>query len=89
MEKRIGIEQIKSFNEFLIQSEKSKATIEKYIRDLKHFSVFANNRLIDKMLVIEYKNYLSENYAIRSANSMLAAVNVFFRYMKWFDMCVK
>lgn len=41
----------------------------------------ANSRKIDKALVIEYKNYLADAYAIISANSMIASVNAFLRFM--------
>ena len=32
---------------------------------------------------------LEQNYAIRSANSMLAALNAFLRFVGWNDLCVK
>ena len=40
-------------------------------------------------LVLEYKTSLEQTYAIRSANSMLAALNSFFRFLGWHDLCVK
>lgn len=39
--KKIRPRDIKRFEEHLYSEEKSKATIEKYIRDIKKFSVFS------------------------------------------------
>lgn len=80
---------IDDFRKNLILQEKSTATIEKYIRDVKAFSVYARGRVITKEMVIAYKNNLQENYAIRSVNSMLASINNLFAFLKWFDLKVK
>lgn len=77
------------FKKYLMFEEKSTATIEKYIRDVKAFSVYAQGRAITKEMVIAYKNNLQENYAIRSVNSMLASINNLFAFLKWFDLKVK
>lgn len=73
----------------LIEDERSTATIEKYLRDLRLFQRFAGHEVICKQLVIRYKQHLTENYAPASVNSMLAAVNRFFREMEWYDCIVK
>ena len=69
--------------------EKSKATCEKYMRDIKQFVEFAGGRDIDKALLLDYKAALEEKYAITSANSMIAAVNSFLRYVGWHELCIK
>lgn len=78
-----------SFKKFLTADEKSNATLEKYMRDVHHFANFANERLLDKALILEYKSYLEQEYAVRSANSMLAALNALLRFAGWHDLCVK
>lgn len=78
-----------SFKKFLAADEKAQATLEKYMRDVHHFVGFANERLLDKALILEYKSYLEQEYAIRSANSMLAALNALLRFAGWHDLCVK
>jgi len=88
-EKRISGELIKAFEVHLTIDEKSSATIEKYIRDLRKFSDYAKGRIVDKPLVLAYKGQLCAEYAIASVNSMLAAVNSFFRFAGWDDCCVK
>ena len=55
---------ISGFKEHLILEERSAATVEKYIRDVKAFSVFASGAGVTKELVIEYKKHLQEGYAI-------------------------
>lgn len=90
MEKKtITTEQLVAFRIYLAEDEKSCATIEKYMRDLRHFIQYAKNRPIDKSLVMEYKANLGQNYAIRSANSMLAALNAYFRFAESPELCVK
>ena len=90
MKKRIITNQIiLSFKNDLVENEKATATIEKYMRDIQQFSEYAANKPLDKSLVLEYKAFLEETYAVRSANSMLAALNAFFRYLGWHELCVK
>lgn len=80
---------IEKYEKDLILQEKSTATIEKYIRDVKAFSIYAQNKVIAKEIVIEYKNFLQSNYAVRSVNSMIASINSLFVFLGWFDLKVK
>lgn len=80
---------LKEFQYYLTDDEKSKATIEKYMRDVRHFTEYAADSTIDKALVLTYKSELEQEYAITSANSMLAALNTFLRFAGWNDLCVK
>lgn len=77
------------FRARLIEDERSAATIDKYMRDLAAFRSFAGQTPINKDLVMKYKQHLIESYAPASVNSMLAAVNRFFREMGWHDCQVK
>ena len=89
MERIITKQRISQFRSILIEDEKSQATIEKYMRDLEAFSCFAGNEEITKDIVIRYKEYLKENYKPASVNSMLAALNRFFKEMSWYECIVK
>ncbi len=89
MKRIITLEMLRNFENHLYSDEKSNNTIGKYIRDVKFFSSFANGREICKALIMEYKTALAESHAIASANSMIAAVNAFLRFMDWTDCCVK
>jgi site-specific recombinase XerD len=82
--------QIAAFAAYLKSEEKSENTIEKYIRDVRTFSVYANGAEISKEMVIAYKNKLiSDKYAVRSINSMVASLNGLFAFLGWADLKVK
>ncbi len=90
MKKRIITNQVLcSFEKYLIENEKAQATREKYMRDLRCFAEYVAQRPLDKSLILEYKASLERSYAIRSTNSMLAALNSLLRFMGWHDLCVK
>lgn len=80
---------LEEFRSYLIECEKSAATVEKYLRDVRHFSCYIVSRPITKQVVLEYKVHLGANYAVASANSMLAAVNALLRWSGWSDLCVR
>ncbi len=80
---------IGNFESYLRSDEKSDNTIEKYIRDVRAFCMFAEAKEISKTVVMEFKTSLVENYEFTSANSMIAAVNAFLRFMGWMDCCIK
>ncbi len=69
-------EEIGAFSHFLCREEKSRATQEKYLRDVRVFCAYASCAEVTKELVVAWKKYLVEQgYAVRSINSMLASVN--------------
>lgn len=78
-----------TFATHLRLTEKSPATIEKYTRDVRAFSAYANGREVDKQLILDYKSSLLDRYTVTSANSMLAAINAFFRFCGWHDLVVR
>lgn len=81
---------IESFRSYLMQEEKSTATVEKYLRDIRALASYINRALVTKELVLEYKKYLQkEGYAVRSINSMLASVNSLLNFLGWSDCRVK
>lgn len=79
---------IKKFENYLIEEEKSTATIEKYLRDVNAFFAFSGSE-IDKNTVIAYKNKITSEYAPRSVNSMLASLNAFFSFLGLNELKVK
>ena len=80
------------FKQYLREEERSRATVEKYLRDVRKFGEYVQStgeRRFDKELVLEYKQYLNERYKTTSVNSMLAAINSFFDYIGCLDCKVK
>lgn len=86
---KILSDQIKQYKTHLINEEKTKATREKYIRDIMAFCKWLAGRELTKELVLEYKAELVENYAPASVNSILASLNGFFSYNEWHELKVK
>lgn len=81
---------IEQFKAYLIQAEKSKATVEKYLRDTRAFLAFAEEKEVTKKLVMQWKNsLLAAEYAARSINSMLASLNSLLNFLGWEDCKVK
>ena len=80
---------IVKFREYLLFEEKSKATVEKYIRDVTAFMGWVAERNVQKSIVLEYKKELVEKYAPRSVNSVISSLNAFFGYMGWQECKVK
>ena len=80
---------IKNFKLYLYEEERSDNTIEKYIRDIRFFGEWLQDRSIEKSIVIEYKKELCKRYAVKSVNSILSSINAFFVFMGWYDLKVK
>ena len=71
---------IEAFAQYLRDQERSAATIEKYVHDVRALADFLNGRDISKGLLLEWKEALIEAYAPASVNTMLAAVNRFLAF---------
>ena len=89
-EKVLQPDHLNDFRNYLIREEKSPATIKKYLRDAGTFINYAEGKSITKELTVAYKKSLqNKNYAVRSVNSMLAALNTFLDFMGWGDCKVR
>ena len=85
----LSTKEIGEFRDYLKKEERSKNTLEKYIRDVTAFSAFCTG-FITKDSVIAYKQSLIEaGYAVRSINSMLASLNSLFSFLGWQELHVK
>ena len=90
MEERIITEaMLLRYRAYLEEEEKSRNTIEKYMRDLRAFRSWLSDRPVSRQETAAYKERLKEIYTVRSINSMLSSVNSFFRYCGWTDCCVR
>ena len=83
MKRKILREQdISEFHAHLIREEKSTATVEKYLRDVRAFLAFTEKMSVTKETVMSYKESLiSQGYAVRSINSMLASLNSLLNFL--------
>lgn len=88
--RNIGGGDITGYESWLREQEKSRATVEKYLRDVRSFCAFIGEKNVTKELVMGFKKHLLEaNYGVRSINSMLSSVHSFLIYMGWQDCRVK
>lgn len=91
MDERILTEnQVQAFQTKLYQEEKSRATVEKYLRDVRAFLIFIGAAPMSKERMMDYKRLLVEQgYRAGSINSMLASLNSLLDMLGWQDCKVK
>ena len=78
------------FRNYLLEEERSAATIEKYGRDVLSFLSWLSDREeISKEVVVGYKQAIIGKYKTTSANSMLVSVNRFLDFIGKKDCQVK
>ena len=83
-------EHISTYANHLRLEEKSTATIEKYLRDLRNFTHWLDGREITKERAAEWKAHLTEQgYAPASVNAMLSALNGLLDFLGLGDCRVK
>ena len=74
------MENLAEFKNYLIEEEKSRLTVEKYLRDVQKFLEWLGGRPITKAEVLGYKAWIMERYAVISVNSMLSSLNCYLRF---------
>ena len=68
----------------------SEGTVEKYVRDVRVFAAWLGGREVTKERAAAWRDALvHQGYAPVTVNSMLAALNAFFRFMNWHDCRVR
>lgn len=91
--KKITNEMLLNFNKYLLEEEKSTATVEKYMRDVGVFYAWVKENLEDDVLnkntVLKYKEHLVDVYAPASVNSIISTLNRFFEFNNWYELRVK
>ncbi len=82
---------VKRFEQYLMEEEKSKGTIENYIRSVHMFIKWIGvKEHISRQAVIEWKNYLqTKGYCTVTVNAKIAALNQFLSFMGRNDCRVK
>ncbi len=82
--------EIMRFSVFLKSEEREKATIEKYLREIRFFRSWMGERAVTKEAAIEWKDYLQkQGYVPATVNVKLSALNSFFSFMGWEQCKVK
>ena len=84
MDNIITQEQINTYCASMLADERSAGTVAKYRRDVTAFGRWLGGRPVSKENSTGWKAHLlNRGYAPRTINSMLAAVNSFFRFAGW------
>ena len=91
MEERvIAQEQVRAFEAHLLREEKSGATIEKYLRDVRAFRDYIQDQSVTRERLIAYKQELiARGYAVRTVNSVLASLGSLLSFLGWTDCKVR
>lgn len=90
MEHQMREDTIRDFCGYLCEEECSRGTVEKYVRDVKNFYTWLDGRTVNKENAAKWKGHLLKNgYAPVTINSMVSAVNRFFRYSGWEECHIK
>lgn len=71
---------VESFKDALYDNEKSRATIEKYVRSVERLSEFLDGRDISKELLITYRDELLKKCKAQTVNGALSAINAYLDY---------
>ena len=87
--KNITKKSLENYESFLRQEEKSQATVEKYLREIRVLSVFREIRVlsvfmkgakISKPKILEYRERLIETYQPKTVNTKLSAINSYLEF---------
>ena len=77
-------EQIAAYVRYLKQEERTPATLEKYLRDVRAFALWLNGEAVTKEVVTYWKErLLAEHRAPSTVNAALSALNGLFRFLGW------
>lgn len=80
---------LKRYKEELLINEKSKATIEKYVSEVKLLLDYLEDHEQSKASILEYRDALRKNYQARTVNGKLAAVHSFLQFIDKSEWKVK
>lgn len=80
---------IQDFQKYLYLSEKSNATIKKYVHAVSALQKYLKNTAFTKMRLLEYREYLQKHRKAQTVNGILSAINSFLEYCGWQECKVK
>ncbi len=75
------MEHLQAFESHLIEEERSRLTVEKYLRDVRKFLSWLGERALTKAELLSYKSGLLSDYEISSVNSMLSSLNRYLAFV--------
>lgn len=88
----MSVDMLEGFRLRLTEEEKSRNTVERYLRDVRAFYLFLSaggKAVVSKLRVMEFKEKQQETDAPVTVNAKLTAVNSFLKFMGWQECRVK
>lgn len=86
----ISEKELRCFEQYLIENERCRSTIEKYLSDVRQFGIWINNRELSKETLIEWRETLiTSNYKFATINGKIAAINCFLRMTGYQNLTLK
>ena len=83
---KLTVERIAAYVRYLKQEERTPATLEKYLRDVRAFALWLDGEAVTKEVVTCWKErLLAEHRAPSTVNAALSALNGLFRFLGWED----
>ena len=87
---KLTMEQIAQYGRYLCAEERSPATVEKYLRDIRTFVRWLDGGPVTKEAVTGWKEHLlAKRRAPSTVNAALSALNGLFRFLGWEDCRAK
>ena len=88
--KKLELEQIEAFAQYLHMEEREQSTIEKYQRDMRSFAIWTGDREVNKSLTVAWRIHLkAQGCKPETINGKLSALNKFLRFIGWEEYQVK
>lgn len=89
-ERRLTAQMLAAFRQHLVDSEKGRATVEKYMHDIREFARAAAGQPVTKEAVVQYKQQLVQRGCqVSTVNAKLCGVNGLLKFLGWQGCCVK
>ncbi len=83
---KLTVERIAAYGRYLRQEERTPATLEKYLRNVRAFARWLDGAGVTKEAVTEWKErLLAEHLSPSTVNAALSALNGLFRFLGWED----
>ena len=89
-ERTVAKEDICRFTRYLKEQEYAPGSVEQYVRDVRAFCAWLSPEAVTKERTLAWKSHLqAAGRRPGTINSMLAALNCFFRFMGWAELRLK
>ncbi len=77
------------FREYLIENEKSKATIDKYMHEVRALQEYLAGEAVTKSKILNYRQLLRDKNQASTVNVKLSAINHYLQFVHLSDCTVK